>query len=477
MLKQLVVLPLLALILGSSDFANSASLAGPSTTPASPALVQVVEFYHAGLDHYFITADAAEITLLDTGVTTGWARTGNQFAAYASTPMGTGLSPVCRFYGRPEAGLDSHFYSGSPDECAAVMIRFATSWQLESSNVFQVPMPNLLTGACPALTIPVFRLFNNRTDANHRYTTDIITKQAMISRGYVSEGYGPDGVAFCAVVSTSATPTASLSASIVVTQIASDTFDFSSSAIASTGAAIVSYAWNFGDGTTDTNAVTSHKFTLSGTYPVVLTVTDSSGATATATRNVTATVAAAHPRRRTSPTTNEPSADNGPHRRFRCPQVRTRRRWSISMSTIGVARPRGRMSASIRERTTQRSTTNKASGAGALRFDIPSQSDGNAAGAFFASFRDRHAIRREHQFFVQWRQRFNQAFVDTYFKATDGSGQGGIKLANITTGDQPGRLFCPAPHSKRCSDLLSEAPGVGLQLMHGQRLPWGVCGI
>jgi hypothetical protein len=46
----------------------------------------------------------------------------------------------------------------------------------------------------PPLTIPVFRLFNNRKMLN-RYTTDIITKRAMRFRGYVEEGYGPDGVA------------------------------------------------------------------------------------------------------------------------------------------------------------------------------------------------------------------------------------------------------------------------------------------
>jgi hypothetical protein len=63
----------------------------------------------------------------------------------------------------------------------------------------------------------------------------------------------------------------------------------------------------------------------------------------------------------------------------------------------------------------------------------------------------------------------NQAFVDTYFKATDGSGQGGIKLANVRPAISPG-FVRPAPHSNGSSDLLSEAPGVGLQLMHGQRL-------
>ena len=38
--------------------------------------------------------------------------------------------PVCRFYGNPARGLDSHFYSASPDECAAVQQRFPDDWLL-----------------------------------------------------------------------------------------------------------------------------------------------------------------------------------------------------------------------------------------------------------------------------------------------------------------------------------------------------------
>jgi hypothetical protein len=44
----------------------------------------------------------------------------------------------------------------------------------------------------------VYRLWNGRSDSNHRYTTDPLTRVTMIARGYVAEGYGLYGVAFCA---------------------------------------------------------------------------------------------------------------------------------------------------------------------------------------------------------------------------------------------------------------------------------------
>jgi hypothetical protein len=44
-----------------------------------------------------------------------------------------------------------------------------------------------------------YRLFNGRTDANHRFTTDLAVRTQMIGKGYVPEGYGPQGVALCAL--------------------------------------------------------------------------------------------------------------------------------------------------------------------------------------------------------------------------------------------------------------------------------------
>jgi len=140
-------------------------------------------------------------------------------------------------------------------------------------------------------------LFDNRPDAGHRYTPDLAVRNAMVSAGEISEGYGPLGVGFCAASATiPATPwNATSTANFAVTQIAPDSFDFASVTTTSPGVTIVSYAWNFGDGTITSGTSVGHQYTVSGTFPVVLTVHDSKGGTATATRNITATVAPANP--------------------------------------------------------------------------------------------------------------------------------------------------------------------------------------
>ena len=171
----------------------------PEVSPATTPRARAVEFYNAHLDHYFVSADADEIAALDSGVLSGWTRTGESWNVFArpagALPRGT---PVCRFYGRPEAGLDSHFYSGSTTECAAVATRFGAAWLLESMDVFGAQLPDVTSGACPLFTSPVYRLYNNRADANHRFTTSLAVRQDMIARGWIAEGYGPDAVALCA---------------------------------------------------------------------------------------------------------------------------------------------------------------------------------------------------------------------------------------------------------------------------------------
>lgn len=160
--------------------------------------VSAIEYYDSHLDHYFITAEAAEINALDSGVFPGWVRTGQTLGVVSASAIGAGFGPVCRLYGLPTAGLDSHFYSASPAECAAVLAKWPTAWILESYNVFQSYLPDLTTGVCPINLLPVYRVYDNRPDANHRYTTSLAIRDQMVNAGWLPEGYGANAVAMCA---------------------------------------------------------------------------------------------------------------------------------------------------------------------------------------------------------------------------------------------------------------------------------------
>ena len=59
------------------------------------------------------------------------------------------------------------------------------------------------------------------------------------------------------------------------------------------GRRLVAYSWNFGDGTVQSGSTTTHAFAASGTYAVVLTVTD--GLNQTGTTSQTLSVGAALP--------------------------------------------------------------------------------------------------------------------------------------------------------------------------------------
>jgi len=177
-------------------------IAGSLTITSPPPLVsvQVDEFYNATLRHYFITASVAEKQDLDNGVHPGWMRTGQSFKASATGSSASGsMNPACRYYGSALRGLDSHFYSADAGECAQLGLVRGADWQLESDNVFQINLPNKATGLCPAETVPVYRLWNQRIDSNHRYTTSTAIRAEMLGAGFIAEGYGLDGVAMCAV--------------------------------------------------------------------------------------------------------------------------------------------------------------------------------------------------------------------------------------------------------------------------------------
>jgi uncharacterized protein DUF5648 len=176
--------------LGWRTAAFASALFASALGTARAAVVDAIEYYEPALDHYFVTASPIEIGALDAGQFPGWQRTGLSFQVYDSSTTLFGIVPVCRFYGLPAAGLDSHFYSASVSECAEVKQKFPGAWMLESDNVFEVWLPDAAAGQCPSGSIPVYRAWNNRADSNHRYTTDPTVQQAMIAKGYTAEGYG-----------------------------------------------------------------------------------------------------------------------------------------------------------------------------------------------------------------------------------------------------------------------------------------------
>lgn len=154
---------------------------------------EAVEYYHAGLDHYFITHLSAEMAALDAGDTIkGWMRTGQSFRVAAMASATT--SPVCRFYIPPQLG-NSHFYGRGVEECGETASKNPAFVQ-EDGQFFHLWLP--AAGECPLGTVPVYRVFSNRADANHRYATRLETRDAMVAAGWVAEGDGPDRVVMCA---------------------------------------------------------------------------------------------------------------------------------------------------------------------------------------------------------------------------------------------------------------------------------------
>ena len=171
------------------------SYSGANAPVVTPATVQLIEYFHAGFGHYFVTHLHDEIVKLDDGTFAGWSRTGRLINAWTSATSGS--SPVCRFFSEKFAPKSSHFYTSFAPECQTV--KGDANWSFEG-EVFHVGVPDA-QGNCAVGTQRVYRLYNNGASGapNHRFTTDAGLRDQLIASGWVPEGAGP-GVTMCSPV-------------------------------------------------------------------------------------------------------------------------------------------------------------------------------------------------------------------------------------------------------------------------------------
>lgn len=150
-----------------------------------------LEFYNTILGHYFMAAGADEIAAIRTGSAgPGWELTGQSFKVWPSMPPDTRfsvVSPVCRFYGVPAGGPNSHFFTAQADECA--LVKRNGGWYYEGIGFYAWPVDS--TGGCPPGLLSVERAYNRgaaRNDSNHRFTTSESTFRRMGEQGWAMEG-------------------------------------------------------------------------------------------------------------------------------------------------------------------------------------------------------------------------------------------------------------------------------------------------
>jgi PKD repeat protein len=114
--------------------------------------------------------------------------------------------------------------------------------------------------------------------ATHTYATNG-TRQVTMT---VTDGDGAQAATTNPVTVASALPTARFTISCPDLSCSVD-----ASGSTDPDGSIASYAWTFGDGTSDTGVTTTHTYANPGSYDVTLTVTDNSGGVATTTQSVT----------------------------------------------------------------------------------------------------------------------------------------------------------------------------------------------
>jgi len=163
--------------------------------------VNTIDFPKSPAGQFFYAASTEERRLVD-GVRS-WQRTGLSFKA-------GGYVSVCRFYGSQTPGPNTHFFTASDTECAALraMQVVPTPGDKQQLNFegykfsANVPIAAAKSGdpaTCPLASVPLYRAYNNASengykfDSNHRFSTrrDVVTRMVGVY------GWRDEGVVMC----------------------------------------------------------------------------------------------------------------------------------------------------------------------------------------------------------------------------------------------------------------------------------------
>lgn len=180
----------MAQVQGGREDSVSVDVHVPTSFDTAARERPAVEFYNTTLDHYFVAATQFEVDYILAGSAgAGWVLTNESHKVYSDTPpRGTpAVNEVCRFYGVPAGGPNSHFFAADATACEAT--KRMGGWAYEGIG-FRV-VPQLATGKCPSGMLEVRRAYNDRfrfNDSNHRYSTSDSTMREMARRNWFVEG-------------------------------------------------------------------------------------------------------------------------------------------------------------------------------------------------------------------------------------------------------------------------------------------------
>lgn len=211
----------------------------------------------------------------DTAATATYQIAGPTFVSAGNLTRSTDVDVIAFTTGAGPVAISIVPDNLSPNVDLLVELRNAAGTLITTAN----PTATLSATIASTLTAGTYFLHIRGTGFGDPLTTGYSSYGSIGSFVVTGQVVDPSG-ALAPVAVISAAPTSG-NAPLPVTFNGSGSFDQDGT--------VTSYAWNFGDGTSATGAVVSKTYSTAGTYTAVLTVTDDTGRTGTASTVITVT--------------------------------------------------------------------------------------------------------------------------------------------------------------------------------------------